>query len=126
MASVCKIQFCLSFSSSCGLNDDDDDDAYDGDDVEDDNDEDDNDEDDNDDDDNDEDDNDDDDDGGCKRASHGPLCGFPASTLRLTVDPFNCILCYILLHSSAFLHFVTFCYSGSIEVHSYNLLQWIH
>ena len=60
-----------------------------------------------------------------KRASHGPLCGFPASTLRLTVDPFNCILCYILLHSSAFLHFVTvdplkciltICYSGSIEL----------
>ena len=51
-------------------------------------------------DDDDEDDNDDDEDGSCKRASHGPLCGFPASTLRLTVDPLNCIfsLCYIVLH----------------------------
>ena len=76
----------MSFCSSCGLNDDDVNDAYD-------------------DNGNDEDDNDDDEDGSCKRASHGPLCGFPASTLRLTVDPLNCILtlCYIL-------QFLTFCY----------------
>ena len=75
----------MSFCSSCGLNDDDVNDAYD-------------------DNGNDEDDNDDDEDGSCKRASHGPLCGFPASTLRLTVDLLNCILTlfYILLHSTAF------------------------